>query len=227
MGRFLFLIIVGIGGAGILVWLGVWQVQRLEWKNGLLANIEARIADDPVTMPVELDPVADKYMPVAIEGQFADGALRILASRKQIGPVYRIVRPFLMTDGRRILIDTGWTSDQSGVPALEKKAAKLIGNLHWPNEIDSFTPDPDIAANIWFARDVSAMAIELKTQPILVVLRDEAETDFGVTPWPVATNNVPNDHLQYAITWFSLAVIWVGMSAYFMLRRARDQKETS
>ncbi|MEO9896349.1 MAG: SURF1 family protein [Paracoccaceae bacterium] len=226
MGRFLFLIIVGIGGAGILVSLGVWQSQRLAWKTDLIASIEQRIAATPVSLPMDLDPVADKYTPVTLTGQFKEGALRVLASRRQTGAVYRIVRSFVLTDGRTVLVDTGWIPDDAQIPTLVADEIRLIGNLHWPNEIDGFTPEPDVKANIWFARDVPAMADALDSLPILAVLRDAPETDIGVTPWPIDTGDIPNDHLQYVITWFSLAAIWAGMSAFFLLRHNRNPNVT-
>lgn len=226
MGRFLFLIIVGIGGAGILVSLGVWQSQRLAWKVDLIASIEERISAAPVALPTNLDPVADKYMPVVLDGAFKEEALRILASRRQTGAVYRIIRPFDLADGRSVLVDTGWIHDEEKIPALVADQMSLTGNLHWPNEIDGFTPEPDIEANIWFARDVPAMADALGTLPILTVLRDAPDADIGVTPWPVDTGDIPNDHLQYAFTWFSLAAIWGGMSAFFLLRPNRSPNET-
>ena len=83
-----------------------------------------------------------------------------------------------------------------------------------------------MARNIWFARDVEALAAQFNTQPIMVVLREMPESDLGVTPWPVDTAGIPNDHLQYAITWFSLAVIWGGMTLYFLLRTTRSRKES-
>ncbi|MEL6889648.1 MAG: SURF1 family protein, partial [Pseudomonadota bacterium] len=117
--------------------------------------------------------------------------------------------------------DTGWQRDGADVLVTPATAITLIGNLDAPQEADGFTPAPDLASNLWFARDVPAMAQALDTQPILVVLRNAPEIDLGVTPWPVDTAGIPNDHLQYAITWFSLALIWGAMTGYFLLRTCR------
>ena len=217
MRRILFAIVIGLGGAAILVSLGVWQVTRLAWKEDLLARIEATIADAPAPLTRE----TERYAPVTVTGQFADGHLRILASRKQTGAVYRIIRPF-QTDQGALLIDTGWILDDARVPEIPGDQITLVGNLDAPNEIDSFTPEPDLNANIWFARDVPAMAKALGTEPALIVLREAPQADLGATPWPVDTAGIPNDHLQYAITWFSLAAIWVGMSLYFLRRKPRS-----
>ena len=72
MGRILFLIGIGLGGAAVLISLGVWQVQRLAWKQAVLADITARISADSVALPVDPDPVADKYLPVAVTSTYDD-----------------------------------------------------------------------------------------------------------------------------------------------------------
>ena len=73
--------------------------------------------------------------------------------------------------------------------------------------------------NIWFARDVDVMAETLDTEPLLIVMREGAGPDPKITPLPVDTARIPNDHLQYAITWFSLAAIWLAMTVLFLRRR--------
>ena len=119
-----------------------------------------------------------------------------------------------------ILVDTGGIPDGiAALPAPPKGPVTLVGNLDNPNEADGFTPAPELDTNIWFARDVPAMARTLDTKPVLVVLRDVLETGGDVTPWPVDTKNIPNDHLQYAITWFSLSAIWLAMTAIFLRRK--------
>jgi surfeit locus 1 family protein len=94
----------------------------------------------------------------------------------------------------------------------------LIGNLYWPNEIDRFTPTPDRNKNIWFARDINEIAAELKTEPFLIVARNISPEDPNVMMLPVSVDRIPNNHLQYAITWFLLAFVWLGMTLYFLWR---------
>lgn len=218
MRRLAFLLVFGLGGASILVSLGVWQVQRLAWKEALLTRIDVEIAATPVPLADALTPTFRRYAPVELTGQFGEGHIRMLASRKSIGPVYRIIRPFQITEGSSVLIDTGWQPQAAVVAGAPLVRLTVTGNLDAPNEADGFTPAPDTASNIWFARDVPAMAATLGADPVLVVLRDAPETDLGVTPWPVDSAGISNDHLQYAITWFSLAAIWVAMTAFFVLR---------
>ncbi|WP_299611480.1 SURF1 family protein [uncultured Tateyamaria sp.] len=224
MGRLLFLMTFGLIGAAILIGLGVWQVQRLAWKQELLARIETQISGPPLTVNEATEPTFQRYAPVAVTGSFGDGHIRMLASRRTTGAVHRIIRPFEVADFGPILIDTGWLPNSAEVRGAPEVRLTVVGNLDNPNEADNFTPAPDLDANLWFARDVPAMAEVLGTRPIMVVLRDAPETDLGVTPWPVDTAGIPNDHLQYAITWFSLAAIWVLMTTYFVLRTNRSPR---
>ena len=76
----------------------------------------------------------------------------------------------------------------------------------------------DADGNTWFARDIADMAEVLGTEPLLVVARDLSQPDGPVTPLPVDTSAIPNDHLQYAVTWFGLAAIWTAMMGYFLFR---------
>ena len=215
MRRILFLLIFGLAGLAVLVSLGIWQVQRLAWKEDILADIEARIAADPVPLPEAVDPEADRYLPVEVSGELLPGEIHVLVSVKQVGPGYRIIAPF-RTGDRTILVDRGFVPTTAKLAERQIGPMQVVGNLHWPDEIDGYTPDPDRASNIWFAREVSAMADALGAEPILLVAR--SQTDPAITPLPVDTAGIPNDHLQYAVTWFGLALVWAAMTGYFLWR---------
>ncbi|MEP3330279.1 SURF1 family protein [Sedimentitalea sp.] len=222
MARVVFLVFFGLTGCAILVWLGTWQIQRLGWKEEVLAEIDSRISAEPVALPVAPEPDPDKYLPVEVSGTVSDTELHVLVSVKHVGPGYRIIAPFQTEDGRLILLDRGFVPTEEKNKARQTGPMTVIGNLHWPDEIDSYTPEPDVAANTWFARDVPGMAAALGTEPVLLIAR--SQTDPNMTPLPVDTVGVPNDHLQYAITWFSLALIWAAMTAYFLWRtRAKPE----
>ncbi|MFK7837829.1 MAG: SURF1 family protein [Sulfitobacter sp.] len=225
MNRALFLIIIGLGGAAILVSLGIWQVQRLAWKQGVIAEINARIDAPPVALPADPDPARDAYLPVMVEGHLRGDTLRVLVSQKHVGAGYRLITALEGEEGR-ILIDRGFVAaDDKGI-ATPDGEVRVTGNLQWPQETDGFTPAPDLDNNIWFARDVPALAAALDTREVLLVARKVSEDDPVVTPFPVDTSRIPNDHLQYAITWFSLAAIWVAMSLLFLRRRRGQMPES-
>lgn len=223
MRRIVIPLIFGLAGAAVLISLGIWQVQRLTWKAGVLAEIEAKIAAAPVALPAKPDPVRDKYLPVIAAGVLSGPELHVLVSRKNIGAGYRVIQPFDM-QGHRILVDRGFVRLEEKDTPRAQVHVTLTGNLHWPDEVDSYTPEPDRDRNIWFARDVPAMARALKTEPVLLVVRNSSQSDPSVTPLPVDTGAIPNDHLEYAITWFSLAAIWITMTGYFIWRQRRKQE---
>jgi surfeit locus 1 family protein len=220
MRRLVFPLILGLGGAAVLVALGLWQLDRLGQKEAYIAAIEARLGATPGPLPAKPDRAADRILPVVVEGQYLNGDVLILASPRGMGPGYRVVAPFQTAEGRRILVDRGFVSE--GAQGLPRPggSARLVGNLDWPNETDSFTPRPDAARGIWFARDVDALAAALGTEPVLLVLRETSQIDTPVTPLPVDTVGIPNDHLEYAVTWFGLALVWLAMTAV-LVRRVR------
>ena len=207
-------ILIGVAGVAVLVSLGVWQMQRLAWKEGVLADIAARITADPVAVPATPDPEVDRYLPVIAQGVIADATIRVLVSTREDGAGYRIISPFVMGD-RTLLIDRGFIPVEDPVPT--GGPAEVRGNLHWPDEITGSTPEPDLMRNIWFAREVAAMADTLGTEPVLIIAREIAPGS-GPRPMPVGIEGIPNDHLQYAGTWFSLAMIWFVMTLYLLWR---------
>ncbi|MDG4648587.1 SURF1 family protein [Roseibacterium sp. SDUM158017] len=214
--RMIWPVLFGIGGVAILVSLGVWQVQRLGWKEAVLADIETRISAPPVAIPEAPDAEADAYLPVEATGRLGADHVRVLVSQRGQGAGYRVISA-LDTGARRILVDRGVMPTEAAPPVHQGRVT-VTGNLHWPEEVDRFTPGNDLARNIWYSRDVDALADRLGTEPVLVIARGMSETDAPVTPLPVDTSAIPNDHLNYAITWFSLAALWLGMTVYLLWR---------
>ncbi|MEM8537401.1 MAG: SURF1 family protein [Pseudomonadota bacterium] len=225
MPRMIVPLLFGLAGTAVLIWLGVWQTQRLSWKEAVLTEIDARIAASPVALPGTPDSEVDKYLPVSVTGQFGQGALRVLVSRKRIGAGYLIISPFTAEDGRSILVDRGFLRLDDPLVAAPQGDVTVIGNLHWPDDRNSSTPENDVDGNTWFARDIPQMAAQLRTDPILLTARDISAPDGAITPLPVNTDHIPNDHLQYAVTWFSLAAIWLVMTGLYIYRNRTPSAE--
>lgn len=221
--RYIFPILLGLIGAGILVSLGVWQLHRLQWKEAMLADITRRIAAAPVPLPVHPDPSRDEYLAVAVPGEVQPPELHVLTSDSDSGPGYRVISAFVTSDGRRVLVDRGFVVEANADIPRAAFATTLVGNLQWPNETDSFTPAPDLKGNVWFARDVAKMAAALKTEPVLIVEKAAPGESATITPIPVDTSGIRNEHLNYAITWFSLAFCWLGMTGLLLWRIRRKQ----
>lgn len=215
--RLFFLLVFGLGGVAILVGLGTWQVQRLAWKEGLIAELEARLSADPVPLPAAPTEAGDEYMRVEVSGRYLPRELHVLTSVRPDGPGFRIIAPFETDTGRRILVDRGFVPQTDKEASRDRPETTVTGSLLWPQETDGFTPEPDREGNYWFARDLPLMAEALDTDPLLIV----AESNPGL--WPKAqplTVNLPNDHLGYAITWYGLAIGWAVMTV-FLIRAGR------
>ncbi|MBK5927485.1 SURF1 family protein [Rhodobaculum claviforme] len=218
--------IFAVLGLALLLGLGTWQVQRMTWKAGLLAQMEARIHADPAPLPDAIEPTRDQWLAVRATGRFTGEDRLVMASRKGVGPGWLVVAVFEV-DGRRLLVDRGFLADTArGTPRPATPAA-ITGNLHWPDEVDLFTPPPEPARGLWYARDVPALAAEMGTEPALIVLRTTSETAPAAEPTPLDTAQVPDNHLNYAITWFSLALIWVVMTMVLLWRMRQPKSGTA
>ncbi|SFQ95124.1 SURF1 family protein [Poseidonocella sedimentorum] len=221
MRRLILPLLFGLVGTAILVSLGLWQVDRLAWKEGVLAEIDASMTVAPSALPTSPDPESTRYLPVAMSGVVEPRAVRVLVSHKGMGAGFRIVSPFETEEGRRVLLDRGFVQVSARDTARYAGPLAVIGNLHWPDDRNSSTPENDVAGNMWFARDLDQLARQFDTEPLLVVARATEPEDPGILPLPVDTSGIPNDHLEYAVTWFGLALVWAGMSLYFLWRQLR------
>ena len=221
MKRLFLTLVFGLLGLALLVSLGTWQVQRLAWKEGILEEIDSTISGPAVPLPTMIAPSEQRYQPVELNGVIEPGEVHILVSVKLRGAGYRIIAPFVTEDGRRILIDRGFVENEFKDEVRQTGPAAINGNLHWPDDRNPATPENDLTRNIWFARDSGAMAEELETEPLLVVVRSETPPAPGLTPIPVSTEGIPNNHLGYAIQWFGLAAVWAGMTAFLLWRITR------
>lgn len=220
--RFMFALVLGLGGAALLLGLGVWQLDRMAWKEGRLARIEARMAAEPVALPDTPREAEDNYLRVVATGDLTGQEVHVLASQPFVGPGFLVVSRIVLPDGRAVLVDLGFVPQDRKDEARPLGAVEVVGNLLWPNEVDPlFTPKPDKAKNIWFARDLRDMAATLDAEPLLIVASAVRPAPANM-PEPVrVAANVPNDHLEYAITWFSLAAVWLAMTGYLIWRIRR------
>ena len=220
-------LLLGLLGTAVLVSLGLWQVDRMGQKGEIIAGIEARIHHAPTPIPPAPTPEADRYRPVTVIGRFDGTEVHVLSSIEGTGPGVRVIAAFETDDRRRILVDRGFlpqaaARDRSPAPGPE---IAVRGNLDWPRDSDRFTPDPDLDRNLWFAREVAPIAAHLDTEPVMVVLRQTTENRPAITPVPLDSADVRDDHLGYAITWFSLAVVWAGMTAALLWRMRREHDQ--
>ena len=162
-------------------------------------------------------------MSVFLEGKIKENEAHVYAPQKS-GLGYRIVSEFEWNK-LPIMVDLGWIPKNKKNEIRPIGDARIVGYISYPDDHDdSFTPEPDIINNIWFSRFVPDMARQLKVKPFLVVAEqiqikeNGLWTDYqSVKPLPISLN-IKNDHREYAITWFSLALVWFLMTIYLLWR---------
>ena len=221
--KWLFVVLVAIPGLLVLVYLGVWQTKRLSWKEALLENISYNLSVEPSLLPEKLKKIEHNYKMVMVEGSLEPTSIFVLTPIKGTGAGFRVISPLKLKDGSKILIDRGVIKEEEKA-RLETPTQHrfVIGYLFWPNETDYFTPEPNIKRKMWFSRDLEKMANFLETQQILVV-STENRLDPSIKMQD-PTKDIPNNHLQYAITWFMMAILWFGMSVYFVYKMTGRKK---
>jgi len=236
-GRVAATIALGLFGVAILGGLGTWQVQRLAWKEALIAELDARLTGDPIALPRTFEREAHEFRRIRLTGHFTGetGAhgfqdVAYLMTKRPWGAGYRVIQPFETTDGRVLLVERGYVpldeKNEGGAAARSTPAPDgeldFTGALRWPDDADGFN---DLSAppadNVWLTREVPRIAPLFGAEPVLVVADVSTAPEGADFPIPLpVTVDLPNDHLQYAVTWFSMAAIWAGF-AVVLVRRAR------
>lgn len=207
-------LIMSLGAVVLLFGLGIWQLQRLEWKEGLIAHITQANASAPLTdLPSTLPELQDKqFYRVSLDGEYLPSPEFHIAARyfqDRLG--YAVLNPFRLTDGRLVLVNRGWIPAQAkeaaNHPAAPEGAAHVDAIIRTSNERNYFTPQNQPERNIWFGRDVAEMAtfsgLALEPPTLDLVGPQDASS------LPVPSDGVialRNDHLHYAIIWFSIGV---------------------
>jgi surfeit locus 1 family protein len=198
--------------------LGTWQIQRLHWKEGLIAQRQEAVTAPPVAPPRTLAEARGlEFHRIRAEGSYRHGAELYLHAISQDGkPGYHVVTPFLLKDGDFVLVDRGFVPEDKKNPATRvasqypgEVAVTGLLRLAPDDKPSTFTPDNDPATNRWFYIDLAAMAAAdhvARMRPYY--LAADATPNPGNYPIGGQSNiDLPNDHLQYAITWYALAAL--------------------
>jgi surfeit locus 1 family protein len=212
--------LVTVPGVLLLLGLSLWQVERLHWKEGLIAQRDAAVVAAPIAPPQALAEVeADQFRHIAAEGQFLNDSEIFLAASSDSGASgYQVLTPLKMADGRMMFVNRGFIplelKDRAKREAGEPDGTvRVVGLLRVPpaSKPSFFLPDNRPDLNLWFWVDLPAMA---KAAGVAQVLPFYVDADKTANPggWPqggITRLDLPNDHLQYAITWFALAIALV------------------
>ena len=213
----------------ILCALGTWQLERLQWKLALIATVERNMAAPPLTLDQALNAPDMHYRRVTLTGHF-DHAREIyfFAASSAGEGIYHVLTPFIATGGRTLLVDRG-VVPQSRLDPATRAAGNIAGETHlvgvWrvPDTSGAFTPAPDVARRIWYARDVPAIAaasgIKL-TAPVLLEA-DAAPNPGGLPLGGQTVVSFRNQHLGYAMTWFGFALCLLGVWLAYHISKGR------
>jgi surfeit locus 1 family protein len=215
----------------LMLGLGVWQLERLQWKTTLIAERAERMQAAPIDLPRPGDDLAAvEYRRVALAGSFLHDQELALAARSHLGiPGYHIVTPFRLADGLTVLVDRGWVPLARRDPKTRAEGqlpgeVTLAGLIRRPVGQGWMVPDNEPEHNLWFWFDLPAMARHAGiTGPLAPVYVDAAAGNVpGGYPLGGETRvELPNDHLQYAFTWFSLAIALIVIYLVFHHQRGR------
>ena len=229
-----------LAALAVLIALGVWQLERLEWKTALIEERQSRSQAPAIELPENLaEPANLAFRAVRLSGRFLHDHEFYLAARTRNGQVgLHVVTPFALDDGRVVLVDRGWISDRRRDPATRPEGQlpgelELTGLVRLPGWTGYgwLRPDNQPDENLWFWVDPAAMAAAAGLDPAVVPLVTEVYLDAGPADnpggFPVGGQTrleMPNDHLQYALTWFALALSLAVIYVLYHLRRDRDEE---
>ena len=224
--------VISVPALIMLIGLCVWQVQRMHWKQDLIADREARVAAEPVALSAEVgNPAHMEFRRVRLEGTFLHDKELYLGARSLNGnPGYHILTPFALTEGGSVLIDRGWVPVERKAPASRAEGQStgnqvVEGIVRMPHGKAWMQPDNEAAKNMWYFVDLPAMAAAMAAD-----FRTDLYVDAGPKEnpgnYPVGGQTrieLPNDHLQYAITWGLLAVALAVIYVLYHLKLERER----
>lgn len=230
--------IVTLGALALLIGLGVWQLQRLEWKRGLIEEIETRTKAPPISLAEALAKTKDggdpSYLHVRVTGRFENDKERHLYAIADGAPGWHLITPLVTDDGDTLLVDRGFVPDAMKEQATRPQSliegeTSVTGLVRVPESKSTFTPDTDPDRDLWYYRDLDGMARSMfgDKPPNLAPFFLEAEESGPPGSWPRGGQtrlDLPNNHLQYALTWFLLALAVLVIYAVYVRQALRAPK---
>ena len=231
--------VFAIVGVAILIGLGIWQLDRKTWKENLIETVTTRIARAPESLPPRaswprLLPEGNEYTRVTFPAEFLDGQEALVYTagspfRPDVkGPGYWVFAPAQLAGGSIVLINRGFVPLERKDPAARADGnahgiIEIVGVMRWPEARGLFTPADDPNSNVWYLRDPKAIAAAKKWASAAPFYIDQ-ESPVAAGGVPLAGKlavRLPDNHLQYAITWFGLALALAGVYVVWLAGRLR------
>ncbi len=236
--------LAALAGLAVLIGLGSWQMERKRWKEGLIAKIAARVHADPVPLLTEGRPGASRdleYLHVSARGRFHHDKERYLYAPTPAGLGWHVYTPLELGPQRIVWANRGWVPD-----ARKSPETRLQGQV--PGEVEVrglvrlqmrpgwFAAQNDPARNLWYWPDLAAMTASAFPEnpqkaiggsqtpdapPLAIEADAKPEPPGGLPRGGITRLELPNRHLEYAVTWYGLAATLIGVYLSFIVSRLR------
>ncbi|MHA1113678.1 MAG: SURF1 family protein [Alphaproteobacteria bacterium] len=214
----------------VLIGLGTWQMERMTWKQDMIETRGARASAVALAAPARIDDFAEmEFRRVRVEGAFLHGKEMYLGARTLRGNVgYQVVTPLRRSDGSFLLVNRGWVPRVKRDPETRtagQPTGKVVveGLVRSPGFKGAFPPDNQPEKNFWFHVDIPAMTAWAGLGDVAnyVVDAGPAPNPGGLPIGGQTRIHLRNEHLQYALTWYALAVALLVI--YILYHRRRDE----
>jgi surfeit locus 1 family protein len=197
--------------------LGTWQLHRLQWKQDLISQISEGLKSSPIQYSQN---IKKNYQKVILVGRYKfENQIYLYSLNGKGQPGFDVVTPFETVNKENVLINRGWIKKElKNDPKINNSTKNITGMLRKANRKNIFTPDNDIKENIWFSINLEDMRkiTDKKFNKFIVYLEDKNIN----TPKPKKiTVDVPNNHLKYAITWYSISISILFYYLYFRKKK--------
>ena len=222
---------------GLVLSLGIWQVERLSWKRDLIARVDQRVHADPVSAPARaqwgsINRADDEYLRVTAQGTLQNDKESFVYASTEIGPGYWVLTPLTLTDGTSVMINRGLVPSEKRDPKTRSEAqtsgpVTLTGLLRLDEPGGTFIRSNVPEEDRWYSRDVTAMANKHGISDVAPYFID-ADATPNPGGWPkggLTQVKFPNSHLSYAITWFVLAAMMTGLLVYVLRSELRKRHD--
>ncbi|KKB75789.1 hypothetical protein VW35_18595 [Devosia soli] len=202
--------------------LGIWQVERLGWKNELIAAVETRAHAAPLDLNTAdwsaIDPETIQYQRVSVNGTLLTPTILTQAVTAE-GPGFWAMTPLRLLDGRTVLVNRGFAPKDTDVSLEAETPATITGLLRVTEPEGGFLRTNDPAANRWFSRDVAAIGATLGLENVAPFFIDADRAGDDYPRGGLTVISFSNNHLIYALTWFGLALLCLFALGYLVRER--------
>lgn len=211
--------------------LGLWQVQRLHWKHALIARVDARVHAAPVALPgaaqwQQMDQDRAEYLRVRASGRYLAGRDTRVQALTELGAGAWILTPLRTDAGETVLVNRGFVADGERAAPPPSGEVRVTGLVRM-DEPDGRVLRPNLPAqDRWFSRDTAAIAARRGLGPAAPFFIDAAY-DPTAPPWPrggMTVTRFRDHHLQYALTWFALALMSAGAAAWLFINEGARKR---